>query len=84
MTKRVAISLPDDLYRRVERVRKSRKVPRSTLFQEAVGEYVARTDDEERERAYFDGYRRLPDGSDADFAAIEAIGIADLKKAKLG
>lgn len=83
MTKRVAISLPDDLYRRIERVRKSRRIARSALFQEAVGEYVHRTDREGREAAYFEGYRRIPDAADADFAAIEAAGIADLKKAKL-
>jgi hypothetical protein len=27
--------------------------------------------------AYFDGYRRLPDGDDPDFVAMEKIGIAD-------
>jgi len=27
---------------------------------------------------YFDGYRRIPDGDDPDFIAIEEIGLKDL------
>jgi len=83
VTKRIAISLPDDLYRRVESVRKRRRVPRSALIQEALGEYVRSTDVKAMEDAYFEGYRRIPDATDADFAAIERAGIEDLKKAKL-
>lgn len=83
MTKRIAISLPDDLFRQVERVRKRRKLPRSTLIQEAVGDYVRRTDEKALEEAYFDGYRRIPDGTDPDFIATERMGIEDLRKANL-
>lgn len=83
MTRRIAISLPDDLYQRLEKARKRRRVARSTLIQEAVGDYVRRTDEEELERQYFDGYRRIPDGDDSDFVAIQAVGIEQLKKAKL-
>lgn len=83
MTKRIAISLPDDMYRSLERVRKRRRVPRSALIQEAVGDYMRRTDEKALEEAYFDGYRRIPDGDDPDFIAIERVGIEELKKAKL-
>lgn len=79
MTKRVAISLPDDLYRRIERARKARRVPRSTFIQEAVGDYVRRTDESELERAYFDAYRRIPD-DDEDFRALEKAAIEDMAK----
>ena len=83
MTKRVAISLPDDLFQRIERARKRKRMPRSTWIQEAVGEYARRADDTALEQSYFDGYRRTPDGDDADFEAIERVGIEDLKKARL-
>ncbi len=83
MTKRVAISLPDELYRQIEKARKRRRIPRSALIQEAVGDYVRRTDEKALEEAYFDGYRRIPDGTDPDFIAIERAGIEDLKKANL-
>lgn len=83
MTKRIAVSLPDDMYRSLERARKSRRVPRSRLIQEAVGDYIRRTDEKALEEAYFEGYRRIPDGDDPDFIAIERAAIEDLKKANL-
>ncbi len=83
MTKRIAVSLPDDMFRSLERARKYRRVPRSVVVQEAVGDYVRRTDEKALEDAYFDGYRRIPDGDDPDFVAIERVGIEQLKKAKL-
>lgn len=79
MTKRIAISLPDDLYRRLERVRKGRRVPRSRLVQEAIGDYVGRTDEAELEKVYFEGYRRFPD-DDEDFRAMEKAAIEDMAK----
>jgi len=84
MTKKLAISLPDELFQRIERARKRKRVPRSTWIQEAVGDYVRRADEEALEEAYFEGYRRIPDGDDADFAAIERVGIEELRKAGLG
>jgi metal-responsive CopG/Arc/MetJ family transcriptional regulator len=83
VTKRIAISLPDTLYQRVERIRRSRRLPRSAVIQEALGAYVRTADETAMEEAYFDGYRRVPDGKDVDFAAIERAGIDDLRKAKL-
>lgn len=81
VTKRIAVSLPDDLFRRMERVRKRRRVPRSKLVQEAVGDYVERTDEQALEQKYFEGYKRIPDGDDPDFVAIEKAAIDDLKQA---
>lgn len=78
MTKRIAISLSDELFRKLEKARKSRRVPRSTFIQEAVGDYVGRTDEAELERRYFDGYRRMPD--DEEFRAFEQASIEDMAK----
>jgi len=80
MTKRIAVSLPDDLFRGMERVRKQRRVPRSRLVQEAVGDYVQRLDEEGLEQAYFEGYRRIPDGTDEEFKAAERAGIETLRR----
>jgi len=33
---------------------------------------------EEKIEAYFEGYRRIPDGDDPDFIAMEKIGLEDL------
>lgn len=83
MTKRIAISLPDELFRSIERVRKRRRVARSRLIQEAVGDYVKRNDEKALEEAYFEAYRRFPDGDDPDFIAIERVAIEDMRKANL-
>ena len=79
MTKRAAISLPDQLYSRMERDRKSRRVPRSRWIQEAVHEYLARRDEARDVEAYFEGYRRFPE-TDEEFRAFEQAAIEDLKK----
>lgn len=60
MTKRTAISLPDGLFRDLERARKRAKKDRSTWIQEAVTDYLKRRSKEEEIEAYFSGYERLP------------------------
>lgn len=35
----------------------------------------------EKIEAYFDGYRRIPDGDDPDFLAMEAVSLQDLSDA---
>lgn len=83
MTKRIAISLPDALYRGIERLRKRRRVVRSTLIQEVVGDYIKKNDEKALEERYFDGYRRIPDGDDPDFIALEKAALEDMNKANL-
>lgn len=60
VTKRTAISLPDDLYRQIERARKRAGKDRSAWLQEAAGEYLKRRTKEEEIEAYFSGYERQP------------------------
>ena len=79
MTKRAAISLPDQLYSRMERDWKSRRVPRSRWVQEAVREYLARRDEARDVEAYFEAYRRFPETGE-EFRAFEQAAIEDLKK----
>jgi predicted DNA-binding protein len=59
MTKKTAISLPDELYRDIERARKRAKKDRSTWIQEAANEYLKKANVDEEE-AYFAGYERQP------------------------
>ena len=82
MTRRAAISLPDGLYRDVERDRKRRRLSRSAWLQGAARDFLRRhVRDEDIER-YFDGYRRVPD-NDEDFRAFARAGLEDLKKRRL-
>lgn len=60
MTKRTAISLPDELFRDIERARKRARQDRSTWIQEAASDYLKRRSKEEEIEAYFAGYERVP------------------------
>ncbi|OGO72590.1 MAG: hypothetical protein A3G84_04415 [Chloroflexi bacterium RIFCSPLOWO2_12_FULL_71_12] len=60
MTKRTAISLPDDLYRQIERARKRAGKDRSGWLQEAASEYLNKRSKEDEIEAYFRGYERTP------------------------
>lgn len=82
VTKRIAISLPDELFQRIERLRRRRRVPRSTWIQEAVGDYVRRVDEDALVESYFDGYRRVPDTDDEDFKAVERAAVKSLRRLK--
>jgi hypothetical protein len=79
MTRRIAISLSDDLYRQIESARRSRRQTRSAFIQEAVGDYVTGRDEAALEKAYFEGYVKVPD-SDADFVVWERESLDDLAK----
>lgn len=72
VTRRIAISVPDELFRQMERVRRQRRVPRSRVVQDAVGEYVQRRSD---------GRPSTAGGDDPAFVAIERAAIEDLKRA---
>lgn len=81
MTKRTAISLPDDLFKKIERERRRAGQDRSSWIQEALGDYLTRTDETAKVEAYFEGYARVPD-TDDDFEAIAEYNIKRLRKGR--
>ncbi|HYR92629.1 MAG TPA: ribbon-helix-helix protein, CopG family [Methylomirabilota bacterium] len=60
MTKKTAISLPDDLYRDIERARKRSKKDRSTWIQEAASEYLKKRTKDEEVEAWLSAHERVP------------------------
>jgi len=64
VTKRTAISLPDDLFREIERARKRSRKDRSSWIQEAATEYLKHRSKEEEIEAYFAAYERIPPNED--------------------
>ena len=81
MTRRTAISIPDGLFDQMEKARKRARKDRSSWIQEAVGEYLARSDDDAKVKAYFEGYTRIPD-DDEDFRGVASYSIKRLRKAR--
>ena len=68
---KIALSLPDALFREVERMRKRRKTTRSALVQEALRLWLRQQAEASLVREWEEGYRRLPE-STAEIAAAEA------------
>jgi predicted transcriptional regulator len=64
MTKKTAISLPDDLYREIERARRRAKKDRSTWIQEAASEYLKKRTKEEEIEAWLSADERFPPSED--------------------
>lgn len=60
MTKRAAISLPDELYQQIERARKRAGKDRSAWLQEAAADYLKKRTKAEEIESYFRGYERAP------------------------
>src|SRR5713101_8552469 len=64
VTKKTAISLPDDLYRDIERARRRAKKDRSTWIQEAASEYLNKRTKEEEIEAWLSADERVPPTED--------------------
>lgn len=60
-TVKVAISLPREEYRQVEKVRKRFRLSRSAVIAEALRCWVASGHEQKKIRAYVAGYRRSPE-----------------------
>jgi metal-responsive CopG/Arc/MetJ family transcriptional regulator len=67
---KIALSLPDDLFREVERERKRRGKTRSALVQDALRLWLRHQRDAALVREWEEGYRRMPE-SPAEVAAAD-------------
>lgn len=64
MTKRTAVSLPDGLFREIERARKRVNQDRSSWLQEAASEYLNKRTAEDEEEAWLSSDERVPPSAD--------------------
>ena len=60
---KVAVSLPDGLYRAAERARKASGKSRSAMIQDALRHWLDSQPNTTIVRKYEEGYRRKPEGS---------------------
>lgn len=72
MSKKIAISLPEELYERLEEERRERGQSRSLLIREAVGEYLAERERRARIESYVQGYRDVPETPE-ELAQVESL-----------
>jgi metal-responsive CopG/Arc/MetJ family transcriptional regulator len=71
---KVAVSIPHDLYRAVEQVRKKRGQSRSAVLQDAIRHWLKQQEQVVLIQAYEAGYRRKPE-SRREVEAAEAAAI---------
>lgn len=75
MTK-VAITLPEDQFAAIERIRRRQRQPRSRIIQQAVAAYLSQEGLKDLLDAYEEGYRRKPEAvAEAD---AYARGVAEV------
>ena len=67
---KIAFSLPDDLFREIERARKKQGKTRSALVQEALRLWLRHQSDAILVREWEEGYRRMPETA-AEVTAAE-------------
>jgi len=71
---KVAVSIPDDLYRAIERIRKIGGKSRSAVMQEALRHWLRDQAQAALVREYEAGYRRRPE-SQREVKAAEAAAV---------
>ncbi len=71
MVKKIAVSMPEPIFREMERARKRVRLTRSGWLQAAIEERLARLTREERIAADIRGYTEHPE-TDEELAEIEA------------
>jgi metal-responsive CopG/Arc/MetJ family transcriptional regulator len=73
---KIAVSLPDELYRALEGARRRTGKSRSAAVQEAVREWLLREARGQLVREYEEGYRRRPEsGEEIEAALATAVGL---------
>lgn len=78
---KVAVSIPDELYRAVERARRKSGRSRSAVMQDALRQWLEHQDEALLVREYEAGYRRKPEGKrevrSARAAAVRLLATTD-------
>ena len=72
-TIKLAISLPKETYRQLERARKTRKVSRSSIYAEALNFWIKQQKKNRISEIYTEGYRRVPEKTE-HYIAFEQVG----------
>ena len=75
-TAKVAVSLPDELYRALESARRRARKTRSAVVQEALRDWLRRQARAELVRDYEEGYRRSSESArEVESALATAVGL---------
>lgn len=73
---KIAISIPDETFREVEKERLARGVSRSEFFRHAVEEHLRRAKEREDIQQYIRGYQKYPETRDEQAVAESTLHYA--------
>jgi metal-responsive CopG/Arc/MetJ family transcriptional regulator len=76
---KVAISLPEDILKTIEKERKARGESRSEFFRRAIDKYLKQEKESKDIEDYIYGYRAMPESAE-EIEAIHEVGIDTLAK----
>jgi hypothetical protein len=78
MTVKVAISLPEDQFRLMEKRRRTLKVSRSFAVRQALSQWLGLSRELDAIRRYVEGYRRAPESPEGwkSIEQVQAEGVA--------
>lgn len=62
-TLKIAISLPVEDFKKIEKIRKESKIGRSSLIDKAISFWLKHLEEEELIRRYEDGYKKHPESA---------------------
>ena len=72
-TAKIAISLPVEVLRKVERLRKETGESRSALIRKAIERIFEDREKARKDRAYVEGYRRMPETAEDRLLSDEMV-----------
>ena len=77
---KIAISLPDEVFQRIEEERQARGESRSEFIRRAVDAFLRRQREREMDEQYVRAYREMPETGDeiADIEGMHAAGLVSL------
>ena len=76
---KVAISLPEDILKTIEKERKARGESRSAFFRQAIEKYLKQEKESKEVDAYIRGYTDIPESAE-EVEAIHQAGVNTLAK----
>lgn len=78
-TARLTVTLPNEVFQRVEKEKKKRHVSRSAFIDTALEDYFRREDEKGKEACYIAGYKKKPENLKeiTALAGIQAAVVED-------
>ena len=69
---KLTVTIPSEMYEKIEKGKKKKKINRSLFVQEAIHAYFAGEEEKEKAKKYVEGYKRHPE-NEKDIKNLEKL-----------